>query len=395
MRIVIKTLITFFFLFNLSITHANPKSLVWYSAQNNQVKINVDMFLSSNCSHCLKADAFFKELEQSHPWLVVNRYYVNENKVALQVFYELQANEKTHNFAVPAMFFCDSHWIGFDQPQTTGKVILRALNYCKERISHQGELSSATIDMMRQWSNANELLIGSTITNPVYKLIVSALIDAISPCSLFTFAAFLSFLCLNPKQKQLQLTGGIVFILALGIIHFWEQTQPAFLFSLRAWLRIPAVIVGLLLIAYLVHFLRKMFIGKYIKSASAIGLLSITTAIIVQTYQQDCRWSMVLVYEEWLTERSISAAGHLTAHLLYQFVYLLPLMLILMGYVLHSYRTRSSRFIDALQVGSWGMLCTIGCLLIIHPQSFADASLSAIVFVVVFLFGWLFARRNG
>ncbi|WP_026069530.1 thioredoxin domain-containing protein [Legionella tunisiensis] len=78
----------------------------WFSQnQNKQVKLRVDLFLSSLCPHCKKADEFFRTLEAKTPWIEVHRYIVNEDKAALEFFNQRLQQQHVDSFAMPAIFF--------------------------------------------------------------------------------------------------------------------------------------------------------------------------------------------------------------------------------------------------------------------------------------------------
>lgn len=130
---------SFIFLFNFTLLHAEAPP-----TPNEQVKIDVDLFLTTTCSHCQKADAFFREVEKKHPWVVVHRYEINEDKAALQIFYEHLQRQNSNNFLVPSIFFCNSHWSGFAEANTTGKRLQQALEDCRQKIINQGKLTPAT-----------------------------------------------------------------------------------------------------------------------------------------------------------------------------------------------------------------------------------------------------------
>ena len=231
---MMKFIVGLMFFLNILTAHANPQSVIWFNHDAlEKVTIHVDLFLSSTCPHCQKADAFFREIEPKKPWLVVHRHIINQDKVALQTFYTYLQQQNSNNFSVPAIFFCDSRWAGFASKETTGKALLHALTYCRKKISEQGELSPVTINVLRKWGGASQFQISTTISQSVSTmLLLSAIMDALSPCSLFCFAAFLAFLWLYPTRKWLQFNVGLCFLLSLGVVHYLQQVHTAFYYEL-------------------------------------------------------------------------------------------------------------------------------------------------------------------
>lgn len=125
----------------------------WFTKENNDIKINVSMFMSSQCPHCHKANEFLMEMEKKNPWLNINRYVINESNEALKVFFEYLQHFMTNDFAVPQFFFCDSRWVGFVNDESTGSSLMEALNFCYENVKRQGKLSSNVVDTLREKSN--------------------------------------------------------------------------------------------------------------------------------------------------------------------------------------------------------------------------------------------------
>src|SRR3990167_8779536 len=121
----------------------------WFTqdAQHKQdVQLRVDLFLSTTCPHCRAADRFFRQLETKKAWLAVHRYYINEDKVGLDRLNDLVIAQKIKitPFAVPAIFFCDARWLGFDSANKTGKEILNGLTYCHNQLIATGKLTPMT-----------------------------------------------------------------------------------------------------------------------------------------------------------------------------------------------------------------------------------------------------------
>lgn len=161
------------------------------------------MFLSSTCPHCQKADAFFREIEGKNPNIHVQRYYINQNKEALGRFYQLLNAEQMQDFAVPSIYICDSRWVGFNTAETTGKDLLKAIDYCRKQIEDKGKLTKEAVNALRHLANANRFITGLVEKPTKFNFTTSiALIDAFSPCAFFSFAGFLAFLLIESKKKN-------------------------------------------------------------------------------------------------------------------------------------------------------------------------------------------------
>lgn len=125
----------------------------WYEKNNDEVNITVNMFMSSQCPHCHKASDFFADLEKKQPWLKINRHVINESNQSLKTFYEYLQHFLSNDFAVPQFFFCDSRWVGFINDESTGVTLFEAMNFCRDSIKRQGNLTENTVKVLREKSD--------------------------------------------------------------------------------------------------------------------------------------------------------------------------------------------------------------------------------------------------
>lgn len=99
--------------------------------------VEMDLFVSSTCPHCHKAEAFFNSKASEMPWLKINKYVINEDKAALELFYQRLKAINASDFTVPTLFFCGSRRVGFDTPEQAGAKLIQELQYCHE---HGGKM---------------------------------------------------------------------------------------------------------------------------------------------------------------------------------------------------------------------------------------------------------------
>lgn len=382
------------FLLNFSISYATPNLTKWFSqdAQKN-VSITVDLFVSSTCPHCHKADAFFRDIEKKEPWLIVHRYVINQDKSALQTFYEHLQQQHSSNFSVPAIFFCDSRWAGFADENTTGKMLLRAISYCRKQIIEQGELSPATVNALQKWGAASQVQIGSNISHSALSLIpLTALSDGFNPCSLFCLAAFLAFMWLYPERKWQQFSIGAVFIVCLGVIHYMQQVHSSFFYqNIFKW-RVTAVLAGALLIITVYRGYRKAGVLKSLSAFTWIFTATALAVFVLHIYQQTCAFNLSLVLEQWLTDQSISPAARHFYQIVYQLFYVLPLIMLLLFFLLFGRHHWMVRYQQTLKVAAYLILISIGIILLAYPIWLANFWISAIVFFGAIGAGWGWRR---
>ncbi|WP_273199408.1 hypothetical protein [Legionella steelei] len=307
---------------------ATELSPTWYSkSTDNQVVINIEMFLSSTCPHCQNADAFFRDLEAKNPDLHVQRYYINQDKNALGRFYQLLSAQQMDDFAVPSIYFCNSRWVGFTSAETTGKDLLQGINYCKQQIQKKGKLTQTTVDALRHLANANRFITGLVEKPSRLQFTTTiAFMDSFSPCAFFCFAGFLAFLFIETQKKK-QIIAGFLFIFSVAIVHYFQQAYPNVFFELLPWLRIPAALLGALTIYFVIHYLKKQ------SSSVLYFLLAFLLGLITTIYQQTCVMNWATIFQQWLNDQHLTGSQTSLYQLLYQGIYILPLILILFIYL--------------------------------------------------------------
>ena len=386
-----KFILGLMFLLNMSMIHAHPQSVSWYTqGADKQVKINVDLFLSSTCPHCIKADAFFREIEKEKPWVVVHRYVINQDKLALQTFYERLQQQNSTSFSVPAIFFCESRWTGFRDASTTGDVLMNALTYCRKKISQQGELSTGTITVLQKGGNASDFQYSGSLTQSAPLLIITtALMDAMSPCSFFCFAAFLAFLWLYPTKKWLQFSLGIFFIVSLAVIHYVQQVHSIFYYQMIPKLKLFEIFVGIGLFLVVLNMYRKTRFRMIVKPSAAVFGLAILTVFAIHVAQQTCVFNVSMILEQWWAEHPPLPAMQLLYQIIYQFFYVVPLVLLLLLCLIVGRRQWIGAHQQSLTMAAYLLLMSIGVILLVYPQLLANMLLSITLPLVAIIGGRL------
>ena len=363
---------------------------VWYTQkEDKQVILNVDVYLSTTCKYCHKADAFFSELEASTPWLHVQRYTINEDKKALIQFNQLLMEQNMYDFSVPSVFFCDSRWIGFASNETTGKDLLRGLTYCKNEIEKKGTLSPVTVNVLKRWAHAN-LFGSSMIEHPSAAKYIGtiALMDAFNPCAFFCLAGFFALLFIQEERKK-QFLAGLLFIVTVGGVHYFQQAYASTFFGLFPFLRLPAAFTGLFSFYLAGQYYRKR------TPTHLVFLLTFLLAFMIQSYQQTCIMNWSFIFGQWLYNQQLNNAQLILYQLAYQSIYLLFLLISLVLYVL---LIRTEFFAKLRQrFNTIGLLyiMAIGLFLIIYPLALANLALSLFTLITLFVCGWFLSRyRN-
>ncbi|MBA2655643.1 MAG: hypothetical protein H0U70_01500 [Tatlockia sp.] len=354
--------------------------------------IEANFFLSSTCSHCQNEDVFFKNLEQQKPWLKINRYVINQDKTSLEKFQQQLKQHNLDDYAVPAVFFCDSWWIGFDKAETTGAAITRGLDYCYEQISKKGHLDYAEKRVLKQWANSGTLApqLINISSNPLVFIPLAALMDALSSCSIFCLLALFSFLWIY-KEKSIMSGLGTIFLVLVAIVHYYQQAHTVVFYLTLSWLRLPAALIGLGLIAYVLSVYSK---GRNIHPGFTLPLLAASTALIIEAYQQTCMPNIALIFTHWLDYHQISAIPRMFYIFCYHLIYILPLALFMAFVIYCRVQNKAEKFNTLFLCFSWCLLLIIGLLFIIYPQGLANLPLSLVALFVALAAAWITVRSS-
>jgi hypothetical protein len=392
----VKQLISLIFLLQMALLHGESQSLHRdiHAPEKTEI-IQVDFFLSSTCPYCQKADAFLHDAEKKYPWLVVKRYTINQDTSALQTFYEHLQEQKSTDFSVPALFFCHSRWAGFQDAGKTGKIWLKALSYCHQKMMQQGKLEPAVIRVLQNEGQASHFPIkASTFQSTALFSVSMGLIGAVTPCSFFCWVAFLSFLWLYSTETKRSMEMGVIFLLGLGVQHYIQHIHTLLYYQVLALLKYPALLTGLLLLFTVIKTSWKASPNPTITPTPLNYVVVFFTAFFLQTFQQTCEFDAGLILNQWFVEQSVSSLSHLYYEGLFQLFYLLPMTIFFILYLIYERKRGTSRNAFVMRITARSVLMLLASTLVIAPSLFSNIAASIIFPLTALLIGWWAGKRN-
>lgn len=386
---IINLLMVMFLSCVLTGAFADEPNLPWYKKTDQGTTLRVDLFLSTTCPHCKKADAFFKKIQREKPWLKVNRYFINTDKEALETYSEYlnQQPKAIDAYGVPAIFFCKSQWVGFAEEATTGQKLLQALEYCHDQIEKSGTLNADTVKTIQQWSSASWYE-GTITSEPAawYFIPGMSLMDMLNPCAVFCLLTLLSLLLLQNTNRE-KIALACVFIAGVLAVHYFQQTHTARYYQWLEHLRIPAIALGAIMVIYAVM----RWLHNQI-SIIIVLLASVAIAAVLQAYQQNCVPNFALIFQQWLTSQTLTPAWRMAYQLLYQVCYLLAWALVsflLFRAITHKKSSAYQQFIINTALSA---LFLTGGVLLAYPQLLANLSFSFAILFLSVVAGWFISR---
>jgi len=379
---------------NTIVCNASSRDHEWFQYDaHQQVQVNVELFLSSTCALCHKVDDLFREIEKKHPWVVVHRYLTNQDKSALRRFDKRLQQVYVSRLSVPAIFFCDSYWKGFNAIDDTGFELMRALNECHRAIARQGTLSDALVSTLRQEGLANhyETLIKNTPTGIAF-VFLAALVNTISMCNLFCLISFVCFLWLVPQQSWRRFGVGMVFIGTIGALHYAQQTQAHLYYQVPAHFFWVGFCTGILLLTFVLRDAWKRPRFEGIKPVSQVLCVGLLTLISVYVYQESCSMNVGCVFEDWIAAEPSSWVVRWIYPWLYQVSYVFPLFVLLCVLCSLGRFRLWARHQQVCRIFARLMLLCVGVILVVRPTLFTDVWIFYLMCFGLLPLAWIIRR---
>lgn len=359
---------------------------IWKASASSSSPLSVDVFVSSTCPHCQKAEIFLKQQSSKMPWLQINTYVINQDKVALDTFYQRLKGIDSTDFMVPSLFFCGARWMGFNSAEDSGVELIRALEYCRDHRDAEGNLTEFSQKRLQQMADTSLLAI--RMAHQQYsdiQYLFFGIIDAFNFCSLFFLVGFLAILS-QEENKGRQLKLGLTLILSLIWMNFIQQNYPDSYLKILQGMRIPAWLAGFCMLMYLLRNREnfRLFLPLVFVFASSII-----------AYQQSCSSNWAQANASWLSTKELSAAWFHIYQWSYLLFYALPMTILLFAFILFMKTSWIKQRLPRLRKVGYYLVIGISMFLIIYPWALADNYFS-IALIPLALWGWYSnrLRRN-
>ncbi len=369
------------------------KNDVWFDVNDEDTVVKMYFFHSNTCPHCQKAKPFIAELDAKYKWLKVFSYELSGNRENAQKFSELSKLVGKNISSVPAFSFCNRMEVGYNSDITTGKHLQDLLQACYEDI-RDNESSVEKIDTESPSSESFAIpIIGGFVVGdyalPVITVIIAGL-DAFNPCAFFVLLFLLSLMVHAKSRSRMLLIGG-VFVFFSGLIYFMFMSAWLNVFFIFGEIQLVTMVAGMVAIIFSLVNIKDYFWfkkgislsisekakpGLYqrtrkLLSATNIGAVlfgTVLLAIAANSYELLCTAGFPMVYTRILTLSKLTNTAYYLYLVLYNIVYVIPLLIIVLVFV---YRFNSRKLSEAegriLKLLSGYMMVLLGSLLVLSP----------------------------
>jgi thiol-disulfide isomerase/thioredoxin len=372
----------------------------------NETDIVVYFFWSKGCPHCATEMPFLQELETQYPWLNVLYLEVSESENS-RLFAKMADECGEVARGVPATFICGDMMIGYRSDETTGEKIKSKIQDCYWMSEANRSAKKCVVE------NASEVTVdipfmgevdSSDMSLPVFTVMLGGL-DGFNPCAFFVLFFLLSLLIHARSRFRMLLIGGI-FVFFSGFIYFlfmaaWLNFflvigQRDFITTIAG---IIALIVAFLNIKDFIWFKRgvslsipesakpKLFtrMRNLVKATELPSMVlgTVILAIAANTYELLCTAGFPLVYTRVLTLSNLSTLQYYMYLALYNVVYVLPLLSIVLMFTLTlGSRKLKEREGRVLKLMSGFMMLGLGLILVLAPELLSDLYTAASILLL-------------
>lgn len=370
-------------------------------------RIHLYFFWTRTCPHCRQARPFIETLPAAYPWLELHSYDITQDMAGALHYARMATAIGETARSVPALLFCGRMMTGFDRPETTGQQLRQQLEACYQHFTQPAAtepepalpvVSLAAPPLELPWIGALDL---NALSLPMLTVALASL-DAFNPCAFFVLLFLLSLLVHARNRRRMLLIGG-VFVFCSGLIYFVFMAAWLNLFLLVGELRIMtllagglALLMGGLNIKDYLWFQRGPSLSiaseakpplfkrmRQLIGAERLPTLlagTVALAIVANSYELLCTAGFPMIYTRTLTLHSLSTSGYYFYLAFYNFIYVLPLLLIVLAFV----RTLGSRKLQEregrlLKLLSGAMMAGFGFMLLFYPEGLSSVLSSLFV----------------
>jgi len=302
--------------------------------------VNIIFYHATGCFHCANTESLFDSMSNNYN-LNITKKEVSKNKLNLNEMFSLyeRFNVPTTNAGTPTVLINNKTFVIGEMNRDGWKNIF---DKCLNNSCPEGIYSKNSFTQNNQTNNGETKQI-TNLTIPI--LIGAAVVDSLNPCTIAIMVMLLGVILFSKGRKKTLLAGLVFamtifvmyFIMGVGLLHTIANSNLTNLFFIVA--TVFAFVLSIMEVnAYFNYkpgflsvempmFLRPLSKSVMKKATSIPGI--ITAAIFCSLFLLPCSsgpYLMVLsMLEGGLTA---NAVGYL---LLYNFVFVLPMILITLG----------------------------------------------------------------
>ena len=384
---------------------------VWTEPAASGVQVQLYLFWSKNCPHCLEARPRLLDLAARNAWVRLQDFELSEHRGNVERFVALAKQVGGEARAVPTLIYCGRMEVGLDSSDAGMAKLLGRLQAC--RALHGTAADSGTASLRLP-------LLGeidpARLSLPLLTVLIAGM-DAFNPCAFFVLLFLLSLLVHQSDRWRMALIGG-VFVAFSGLMYFAFMAAWLNLFLVLGslpWVTgaagLLALLMGAVNVKDFVRFRQGLSLsisdsGKATifqrarrlltaESLPAMLVATVVLAVSANFYELLCTAGFPMVFTRLLTLQDGGAAQHYVYLALYNVIYVLPLLAIVIAFV----RTMGARKLSEregrlLKLLSGLMMLGLGALLLLAPEKMGNLGMALAIPLSAFALTWIAARMT-
>ena len=391
-----------------------PETTWFEFNQQNEPVIQVYLFWSEKCSHCLQALPFLNEMANQNDDIVLHSYQLIGEQENIRRYQAMAKQLGGEAKSVPAIMYCNSMKLGFDIEHSPQQ-LREEIDTCRQHLKQHGNLKLLNYQteeqVVFQIPFIGEVSPNNIGSLPLITLLLAS-IDAFNPCAFFVLMFLLSMMLHTHSRARMLMIGG-VFVFVSGLMYFLFMTAWLNLFQAIGQLNIitiaagvVALIIGLINVKDFFWFKRGVSLSisessrqslfkrmrSLLNTQSTTGVLMATTglALFANLYEFLCTAGFPMVYTRLLTLTGMPDWQYYLYLLFYCLIYIVPLLIIVIifAWSLGARKLKQSEG-RQLKLISGVMMSSLGMILLLAPELLQNIIVTALVLLLVILMSLL------
>jgi hypothetical protein len=356
-------------------------------------RVRIYVFWSRRCPHCQAALPFLEQLRTDEPWLDIQDFEITRNRANRQRFATMAAALGEEARSVPAFFVCGRMLTGFDGADGIGAELLALARACRQAAAADpGEMAQPASGQSQGVIHLP--VIGAVdqqaLSLPVFTLLIAGL-DAFNPCAFFVLLFLLS-LMIHARSRTRMLQIGVTFVFFSGLVYFLFMATWLNLFLVLGVAPVVTAVAGCVAVLFGLVNVKDYFLFRRgatlsipgqampglfsrmrrLVSADRLGTMLAGTVVLVlaaNSYELLCTAGFPMVFTRVLTLNELPRSAYYGYLVLYNLVYVLPLLAIVLAFTLTlGARKLTERQGRVLKLLSGLMMLGLGLVMLVAPE---------------------------
>jgi len=361
-------------------------------------EIIITLFYGDTCPHCHEFLKYINKLIEKDDRIKLNKFQIYGEPENQELFKEWANKYNIKSLGVPTYFINNRSWQGYSERMND-----EIEGYIYECLDKTSDVSSCSDGM-----DVNLPIFGTIhlheISLPLITIILGFL-DGFNPCAFFVLLFLLSMLVYAKSRKRMLIIGG-TFVFFSGLIYFLFMSAWLNFFLVTKKITLITIIAGVVALIIAIIDIKDFFalnkgvslsISKknktklikkmrgLMKADNMVSMMigTIVLAITANMYELLCTAGFPMVFTKMLVLNNLQSFSYYMYLLLYNIVYVLPLLVIVLvfTYTLGA-KKLSDKQGEILKLLSGNMMLFLGVLLVFFPDMLNNL-ISAVVLIIL------------